>query len=439
MRKQNIKGLTFVELIVVMLIVTILWTIGLVAFQWHSRDTRDTARLSDLEQIEQGLELYFVTEWNVPLPENNIKLTAWGKTIQYQWDISELNLSLIWFSGDGHDPKDETPYVYSSDGKDFQLMGLLEEDNGVTAIWKKYPFFKGKKLGIFLDDTTGESVHGSGVDIDLINTSTVYKVYDSSNTNDYFTWASDTLWRKLSYRINGTANCKEILEKWVTILDGTYTTAIRDDLSISEVYCDMTTDGGWWTAVVMLADSTTVNMFQTGTSWLVPSVTEDIWTIWDLDYFWVDDDDKDILMRWWSSDPAIHAVYNTWSVIYNYLKRDIENLTRLEKQTGPDASDSTRFSSIPLQVKYLNNNQVFILDTLWGQSLSSNNSHYLMISQSWVDYYLDFFEWNGFNSWNHSEAETVIGTPSRAYYDSGVNLTDDHLFDSQNYMVVFLR
>ena len=142
MRIKNIKAFTFVELIVVMLIIAILSTIWLVVFQWYSRDTRDAARMSDLEKIREWLELYSLNESKVPFPEDSVLITAGGKTIQSQWTITDLNLSLIWFQGSWTDPKDDTYYVYTSDEKDFQLMWLLEQETLESSIWERYPFFK---------------------------------------------------------------------------------------------------------------------------------------------------------------------------------------------------------------------------------------------------------------------------------------------------------
>ena len=47
MNKQK-KAFTLVELIVVITILAILWTIAFISLQWYSRDSRDSVRISDM-------------------------------------------------------------------------------------------------------------------------------------------------------------------------------------------------------------------------------------------------------------------------------------------------------------------------------------------------------------------------------------------------------
>jgi prepilin-type N-terminal cleavage/methylation domain-containing protein len=54
---QNNKGFSFVELIVVITIIALLFTIGAVSFTEASKRTRDSRRKADMESIRSALEL----------------------------------------------------------------------------------------------------------------------------------------------------------------------------------------------------------------------------------------------------------------------------------------------------------------------------------------------------------------------------------------------
>ena len=53
-----IKGFTLVELIVVITILAILWTISFISLQWYSMRSRDSVRISDIKNIITNLELF---------------------------------------------------------------------------------------------------------------------------------------------------------------------------------------------------------------------------------------------------------------------------------------------------------------------------------------------------------------------------------------------
>ena len=69
---------TLVELIVVITILTILWTIAFVSLQWYSRDARNSARISDISNIESSLALFETKTGFFPDP-------SWGTEVTYSW------------------------------------------------------------------------------------------------------------------------------------------------------------------------------------------------------------------------------------------------------------------------------------------------------------------------------------------------------------------
>ena len=75
-----------VELVIVITILSVLWTISFMWVQWYTRDARDSARLSDISVIEQWLSIAFVKTWRIPTPENKIDITSSWELIGYQWD-----------------------------------------------------------------------------------------------------------------------------------------------------------------------------------------------------------------------------------------------------------------------------------------------------------------------------------------------------------------
>lgn len=63
-------GFTLIELIVVITILAILWTIAFVSIQWYSAQARDSKRLSDIQNIKKSLELFSLNTWKYPLPDD---------------------------------------------------------------------------------------------------------------------------------------------------------------------------------------------------------------------------------------------------------------------------------------------------------------------------------------------------------------------------------
>jgi len=127
--KKLSKWFTLVELIVVITILAILWTIAFLSLQWYSRDARNSKRTSELEMIEKSLALFYTNKWFYPNANNWVNITYswsnawsqwtfWANQNQQLWSISDLPL----------DPLTLTEYAYSTTSlkNEYQLWAVYE-------------------------------------------------------------------------------------------------------------------------------------------------------------------------------------------------------------------------------------------------------------------------------------------------------------------------
>jgi len=182
---KNQKAFTLVELIVVITILAILWTIAFISLQWYSKDTRNSVRLSDLSNIDKMLSIKIVESWKVPMPDSKIDITASGTTFIYQWNAWERVLEVLWVSNWWKDPKDEIYYTYATNISlnKYQLIWFMEWDAiadnsfvnnsyAVTDLTERSIITKWDELWILLDATTNVPLVNG---IDVANTATSYK------------------------------------------------------------------------------------------------------------------------------------------------------------------------------------------------------------------------------------------------------------------------
>lgn len=83
MKKQ--KAFTLVELIVVITILAILWTIAFISLQWYSLQARDSTRISDLSSIKTSLELFHLEAGKYPQPTDWVNITYSWAIVWNQW------------------------------------------------------------------------------------------------------------------------------------------------------------------------------------------------------------------------------------------------------------------------------------------------------------------------------------------------------------------
>jgi len=126
------SAFTLVELIVVITILAILWTIAFISLQWYSSQARDSKRLSDIQNIKKSLELFSLNTWKYPEPDSKLTVSYGDQDLRYQWTVWEqvtVNLSRN-LNEKPTDPLTENEYTYSRTyaWNEYELLSIYESD-----------------------------------------------------------------------------------------------------------------------------------------------------------------------------------------------------------------------------------------------------------------------------------------------------------------------
>lgn len=125
------QGFTLIEILIVVAIIAILASMVLVGLGPLQRRGRDARRLSDLRQLQNGLELYFAKNSAYPTPQGGSGAMAWA-------DLSAAIVGAGPALGINSLPNDPASgagktYTYASDGTSY-VLGATLEDTGNPAL-----------------------------------------------------------------------------------------------------------------------------------------------------------------------------------------------------------------------------------------------------------------------------------------------------------------
>jgi len=138
MKRQETKGFTLVELIVVITILAILWTIAFLTLQDFNKDARDWQRVSDIQSFRKWIELYATETGEYPMPDNvdNSVIVATNPA-NYPWVIGELSSKNARISKELTDPLTWENYKYSLEGdKDSYEITYSIESHSFVWVFK---------------------------------------------------------------------------------------------------------------------------------------------------------------------------------------------------------------------------------------------------------------------------------------------------------------
>jgi len=137
MNKQKTKAFTLVELIVVITILAILWTIAFISLQWYSRDARDSVRIADISNLKRTLELFQTTKWIYPEPTSWVAVTYSWAEVWTQWTIwDSVITNLDKLNKKPTDPLTGNEYTYSrlNTKKEYEMWAIMEWDVAYNPI-----------------------------------------------------------------------------------------------------------------------------------------------------------------------------------------------------------------------------------------------------------------------------------------------------------------
>ncbi len=299
------RAFTLVELIVVVTIIAVLWTIGFVSYSWFLEWVRDVNRITNLQSIYDWLKMYN-TKGKAPKPEGYITIQSSWSTIAYQGNIWKSILEKIDINKAMVDPMDSTAYSYyvTKNRKYIQTMWFLEETDNidtiegsfswiVTDLWR-YPKVVWDKLWV-LTDTWGVAIQDitsikASWNLDILTTTESFYSYFRDKEYVIWTWAvlnklddvAKVWWKRCSV-VNNGINC--IIEEYL--------------------------------------------------------FTENLLWYWDFENWFVDQSDNQndgIWFRWvgtWSSVP------NSWRGVYAEFDRSSEHFIRVPDDSAYHVNNST--------------------------------------------------------------------------------------------------
>lgn len=138
--KKSYKAFTLIELIVVITILSILWTIAFLSIRWYAQNSRDSVRIYDINNIKTSLELFKTKSWIYPEPSNPWDIFFSWSIAWSQWTFWESTFKNVWkLQKKPLDPLTLTEYTYSVTTKknEYEIWTIIEWNISLNNLLQK--------------------------------------------------------------------------------------------------------------------------------------------------------------------------------------------------------------------------------------------------------------------------------------------------------------
>ncbi len=132
--KKNTAWFTFVELIIVTVIIGIMTLIGFISYIDFISDARDSQRTSDLAKVSSALKIFKQKRWYFSAPWNTQSVVNNGYEV-FNQGFLDTDVRLQSLESIPLDPKNNNEYSFSitSNRQEFQIATTLENDETPIA------------------------------------------------------------------------------------------------------------------------------------------------------------------------------------------------------------------------------------------------------------------------------------------------------------------
>ena len=162
------RAFTLVELIVVITILAILWTIAFISLQWYSSEARDAKRWTDVRGLLTKLNIEQTSKWlsykeMLKSPEMHNLRINWDDTAEsYEWTI---NFELLKEGPNNfRDPDTKADYEFATANwtSSWETYNFIqwrywsEKENKEVILWNYYQFQEDDAFNLFKKSMTGQ-------------------------------------------------------------------------------------------------------------------------------------------------------------------------------------------------------------------------------------------------------------------------------------------
>jgi len=406
---------TLVELIVVITILAILWTIAFISLQWYSAQARDSKRLSDISNIKKSVELFSLNTWKYPEPDDSVIMSYSWEALRYQWTVWDqvsINVSRN-LNEKPTDPSTGNEYTYSTtySQTEYEVLGLYESDllwknvgaplvgvlqsNATTLDYPKidwnYNWIYIKTPSFYVPTPSiinAEIVSNDDLDDDMIKSQII-------TGWDNLPWVS-TWWLDVTFSYyEWTMTSESTEEEKIALVEAIQTTYSWSSLANDTMYYDLLSRTGTW-EMEDFVDVVVLGRTEYNSSSSTTSTDTIAWPIWNDEY-------TKLLLHWgWSWDELSNFNNITHNWIINYIT---ENWTPLDNKSIQFNWSTNYYSSIStlLSSPFIDTNEDFTVEFFVKTSDSIGtfftnrweSSNYTMWLGHWLGGLWFYYGWGG--------------------------------------------